>query len=303
MWELKANSSSALPDVDKAHELSATILNSQLNLPSLLRTKPARRDIKAHLRSSSMSCSDKFARWMSLGMEGGLLAPFLQSSIYISGLVVGEDSGACQGAQLSALNRSLRNRVTTAFETANTVKPVVPYITLTSKVFTEGKCHSENNLPVTAKTCKSVSLDTVNTVLSKRQQKKAAMSGPKLKPSGTNLNWILNVPSCSPHSKCYDANKTGSVEVTLSSTGIKQGCTVTALVTAKNDHSFENEFDEGIGSTEVGAVLKKRRLCDMPTVAVANRKQGNEACGLPFRSRLCRRCGILLLCTQYVRIT
>ena len=50
-----------------------------------LRTKPGRGE-----RTLSMSCSDKIMKWCILGLQGGLIANFVQSPIYLSSVVIGK---------------------------------------------------------------------------------------------------------------------------------------------------------------------------------------------------------------------
>lgn len=66
----------------------------------LLRVKPGRGD-----RTSSMSCSDKMARWNVLGCQGALLMHFLEKPIYLSAVVIGK----CPYSQ-EAMRRALTGR-------------------------------------------------------------------------------------------------------------------------------------------------------------------------------------------------
>ena len=50
--------------------------------PGVLRTKPGRGD-----PTISMSCSDKIAKWLVLGLQGALLSNLLNKPIYINGII------------------------------------------------------------------------------------------------------------------------------------------------------------------------------------------------------------------------
>ncbi|XP_006860219.1 PREDICTED: tRNA-specific adenosine deaminase 1 [Chrysochloris asiatica] len=66
----------------------------------LLRVKPGRGD-----RTSSMSCSDKLARWNVLGCQGALLMHFLEQPIYLTAVVIGKCPYSQEVMQRALLER------------------------------------------------------------------------------------------------------------------------------------------------------------------------------------------------------
>ncbi|CBZ52134.1 conserved hypothetical protein [Neospora caninum Liverpool] len=68
----------------------------------LLRFKPGRSDLPSHLRSLSLSCSDKIWSWNCLGWGGAVLSTCLTSPLFPFAITIGEPS-----VSLSALESSL----------------------------------------------------------------------------------------------------------------------------------------------------------------------------------------------------
>jgi len=95
-----------------------SIAREKVQIMSALRLKSGRSNIPDHLRSSSMSCSDKICKWIITGIQGcGALARFLPNCIRLSSLVVSRDPRVKNGelasgsdSQLVALKRALTTR-------------------------------------------------------------------------------------------------------------------------------------------------------------------------------------------------
>lgn len=75
----------------------------------VLRVKSGRSDLPAHLRSTSMSCSDKILRWMILGLQGTAMRNL--APIRLSSVVVSRDPACEVLDQQHALERAIKGRI------------------------------------------------------------------------------------------------------------------------------------------------------------------------------------------------
>lgn len=77
-----------------------------------VRTKSGRSDISEERRSTSMSCSDKIARWNFLGLQGALLSSLVEEPIRLKSVVVSRDPSTESSLyQKNALSRALIERL------------------------------------------------------------------------------------------------------------------------------------------------------------------------------------------------
>eukprot|EP00466_Bigelowiella_natans_P006583 jgi/Bigna1/135286/aug1.28_g9994 len=78
----------------------------QRQLIGVPRLKSGRSDIPKELRTLSMSCSDKIAKWLFCGCQGGLLANLITGPIKISTIVVSKPHNASVEVKKSGLDSS-----------------------------------------------------------------------------------------------------------------------------------------------------------------------------------------------------
>lgn len=128
---LNDNNNSPSPNdstqMKKNNENVRVVAREQTQILSALRTKSGRSNLPPHLRSTSMSCSDKLCRWSILGLQGGLLSRWIPIPIVLSSICVSQDRRSFHkntdeeqdekdAGQLQALQRAIPNRVKNALE-------------------------------------------------------------------------------------------------------------------------------------------------------------------------------------------
>ncbi|RNA08298.1 tRNA-specific adenosine deaminase 1 [Brachionus plicatilis] len=95
----------------------------------VVRTKPGRGD-----PTISMSCSDKIAKWLILGIQGSLLSNLLAKPIYLSAIVIGKCPFSNECIERALINRSK------AFTCKNSdYKLTIPVIGQSNLYFKESK--------------------------------------------------------------------------------------------------------------------------------------------------------------------
>jgi len=171
---------------------------------SALRTKSGRSNIPVHLRSTSMSCSDKLCRWSILGLQGTMLLKWIPSPIVLSSVCVSRDlrsifnprvkhctysnkqdfveGDSINDGQLQALQRAIPNRVNNAFKAFTQVqeknkefdyiqKKKIPHVYIVAETFEQGLAKTQFKKSV------SCNRDTSRTSNNNSQRKGLKLSG------------------------------------------------------------------------------------------------------------------------------
>jgi len=140
------------------------IARERCQVKAVLRLKSSRSNTPEHLRSTSMSCSDKICRWVVLGLQGsGILRLFLPDAIGLRSVVVSRDPRVCgrdnrgkvsNDGQRKALERAIITRSKEVWEGVKRVdkdnqygkSPVFPFVFVVDEVFSQGKTVVEKEI-------------------------------------------------------------------------------------------------------------------------------------------------------------
>lgn len=206
------------------------VAREEVQLLGKLRTKSGRSNLPAHLRSTSMSCSDKIARWSILGLQGGLLSDCVVDPIRLTSVVVSRDprvtltpqseSDTLDDAQLLALERAIPMRVQAVCEYLDNDDDDdcairIPMVHVVSQVFDSGKAataarstkqRQPEKEPSSHNNIRVVEAKAFNEESGKKRKRG---EGPTISPCGFALNWQQSEPI--------------QTEILVGARGIRQG--------------------------------------------------------------------------------
>lgn len=202
---------------------NVAIAREKIQIKSALRLKSGRSDIPVHLRSTSMSCSDKICKWIILGLQGcGLLASLIESSICLSSIVVSHDERSDPSHQLKALQRALVDRAKESLCLYKTdEKILLPDLFLVSPQFPRGKALTEKLLS-DSRSDNQLDIDSIPTKKQKLDHPIGTTStNMSRSPIGISINWQYDSDHESTHTNKKD-NFNPNVELVVGAKGIKQ---------------------------------------------------------------------------------
>ena len=213
-----------------------SIAREKTQIVSALRLKSGRSNLPDHLRSFSMSCSDKICKWMLLGLQGhGILNYFLGESIMLSSVVVSHDKRATVSSQKEALERALLRRAQGVLETISGTNqcemndlpplPLLVELHICQEIFPQSKAEAEKEAhcaaigswdgpEIQASRKRKICDDKVKHIIPACTAKKQRQS-----PIGISINWQTSI-----YKEHIDERRGQfGVEQTVGAKGVKQG--------------------------------------------------------------------------------
>ena len=237
-----------------------------------LRTKSGRSNLPSHLRSSSMSCSDKILRWTILGLQGSVLTCRIPMPIRLMSVVVSSSSDTvaateCTTVQQSALHRAIVERFQTTVQTLQSSNELIaePLLSdlqkhpptvhvVSAPLFVVSGCsvcqppfasEEKRSSTVAAKSLSSAL--SMSPPPSKKQRRQQGPKGPSS--CGFSIAWQQD-----SHNGCE------STEILIGARGIRQG---------KKPKSNEDY-------TKLASRLCRRRLYELAMETTTAQKEGND---------------------------
>ena len=233
-------------NLNHTHQAISTIRLGREHTQQLgaLRLKSSRSNIPSHLRSRSMSCSDKLVRWGIMGLQGSMLNAFIPDPICLTSVCVSKDRRSVNEGQSLALNRALRGRIINAsamlIRAGMCSNTTPPEGNIVSQYYDSSKSESDNRRMMLQHNCRKRSCDHVTSTrrpdLSKRarieiesyvepnpsnktpskQQSVNNSQAKKESSSGMSMNWYRT-------QRPTRKEATGNIEITVGATGLKRG--------------------------------------------------------------------------------
>ena len=241
-------------------------------LTSALRLKSGRSNLPSHLRSYSMSCSDKICKWILLGMQGsGLISHFLTEPITLSHIVVSQDRRAIENSQVHALDRALVSRAQKTLDEVVESTPefkglrdinIGTNVYISEEIFKQSKTSAEmrdheakflNSQRQSENPENPIKKRKLNEIIDNRDE--AATKGTKGESSiGVSINWQSSI-------NINDTSNRNHVEQTIGAKGVKQGKKPKTRKDVAKCASRLSRFSLVDESMEILKLLSTRKLC------------------------------------------
>ena len=222
---------------------NVSIAREKTQITSALRLKSGKSNIPNHLRSFSMSCSDKICKWMVLGLQGhGILNYFLSKPIMLSSVVVSHDHRATASSQKKALERALLHRaqgvlksiISEPNQRSMKYLPPLPLpvkFHICQEIFPQSKAEAEREAHCaslrrcdggprsqSSKKRKLSNVDKVENIAKCTEKKNQRQS-----PIGISINWQTSLPTSIRREHNESRQEQFGIEQTVGAKGIKQG--------------------------------------------------------------------------------